>query len=326
VKFPIVLKTEAAVPPPGQLYYEVAENGVFQVRETPLYRAVIRVHDGIPGLLPGAEELLIKFPRVPASVLGEVLAFFDEVYRRWEGEAVVILFYCARRREYRAVAPPQTIPGRWRHDGRWRADLAVRYEHVARPGEFVRFGTIHSHADLAAYSSGLDCDDERYEDGLHVVFGDFHRQPLSVAAAFVAGGVRFRVAPDDVLEDWRIPPRAARPDWMAQMRLEDRSAGARSPCSPGAASPLAAVAVPGGGYADRCASAGAAGTNGADHVAGVTFGGEAAAAASPTEGSRVEGGAGNDDGESDADGNAEGDGESDGEGDGENDCGHHEDA
>jgi len=223
VKFPIVLKTGATAPAPGQLYYEVAENGVFQVRDTPLYRAVTRVDGPIPGLLPGAEELRIKFPRLPRAVTGDVLAFFDEVYRFWEGEAVVTLFYRADRREYRVVAPPQSIPGRWRHDGRWRADYTVRYESTPRPEGFVRFGTIHSHADLAAYSSGLDCDDERYEDGLHIVFGDFHRRPISVAAAFVAGGVRFRVAPDELLDDWRVPARPARSDWIGQVRREDQS-------------------------------------------------------------------------------------------------------
>jgi hypothetical protein len=222
--FPIVLKTtNAAAPPPGQLYYEVAENGVFQVRDTPLYRAVTRVYGPVPGLLPGAEDLHIKFPRLPCALTGEVLAFFDEVYRCWEGEAIVILFYRADGREFRVVAPRQTIAGRRWYDGRWRADYAVRYDSAPRPEGFVRFGTIHSHADLHAYSSGPDCEDERYEDGLHIVFGDFHRRPVSVAAAFVANGVRFSIAPDDVLEDWKVPEHPVAPAWMAQVQREDRS-------------------------------------------------------------------------------------------------------
>jgi hypothetical protein len=225
--FPIVLKTKVAAEPPGQLYYEVAENGVFQVRDTPLYRAVTRVYGPIPGLLPGAEELYIKFPRLPRAVTGEVLAFFDQVYRRWEGEAIVILFYRADRREYRVIAPRQTIPGRRRYDGRWRADYAVRYDIAPRPEGFVRFGTIHSHADLPAYSSGLDCEDERYEDGLHIVFGDFHRRPISVAAAFVGGGVRFPIAPEDALEDWKVPVQPVASAWMAQVQREDRSTDGR---------------------------------------------------------------------------------------------------
>lgn len=262
MKFPILLKTEEAAKPPGQLYYEVAENGVFQVRDTPLYRAVTRVHEAIPGLLPGAEELVIKFPRLPRAGVGDVLAFFDEAYRRWGGEAVVILFYCPTRREYRIAAPPQTIPGRWRYDGRWLADYSVRYESLPRPEGFVSFGTIHSHADLAAYSSGLDCDDERYGDGLHIVFGDFHRRRVSVAATFVAGGVRFRIAPDDVLDDWWVPARPAHPDWMAQVHREDRSAGGRSGDTSG--STAATVAAPAKSYAEPHASGAPARSDGSN--------------------------------------------------------------
>lgn len=229
MRFPIVFKTETAPEPPGQIYYEVAENGLFQVRETSLYRAVTRTQGPIPGLLPGREELVIRFPRLPRPAVEDVLAFFYEIYRLFWGEAVVIIFYCPERRQYRLVAPPQTVPGRWRHDGRWQADLSVRYDNVPRPHGFLRFGTMHSHADLPAFSSGLDCDDERYEDGLHVVFGDFGQPRISVEAAFVAGGVRFKLPPADVLEAWAIPTRPARRDWVARVKKEDRTLQASVP-------------------------------------------------------------------------------------------------
>lgn len=229
MKFPIVLKTEAAPPPRGQIYYEIAENGVFQVRQTPLYRAVIRTQGPIPGLLPSREELVIRFPRLPRMQVEDVLAFFHEIYRRYCGEAVVIIFYCPERGRYRLVAPPQTVPGRWRRDGRWQADLAVRYDNVPRPEAFLRFGTMHSHADLPAFASGLDCDDERYEDGLHVVFGSFGQPMISVEAAFVAGGVRFKVPAGDVLESSDIPDRPARRDWVARVKTEDRTLDALVP-------------------------------------------------------------------------------------------------
>jgi hypothetical protein len=226
VKVPIVLKTGDALPAPGRLYYEVAENGIFQVRDTPLYRAVIRAALPLPGLVASKEELVINFPRLGRAMVEEVLAFFHEANRRYAGEAVVIIFYAVERGEYRLVAPPQRIPGRWYSDGRWRADYSVRYQNVPRADGFIRFGTIHSHADLPAYASGLDCDDERYEDGLHIVFGNFGSPRISVAAAFVAGGVRFEVSPADVLEAARVPGGEARRDWMAQVVREHRG-GAR---------------------------------------------------------------------------------------------------
>ncbi len=220
MNFPVVLKTSTAEEPHVSLYYAVAENGIFQVRDTAIYRAVTRTLDRIPGLLPEYEHLRLKCPRLPRQPLEDVLAFFRAVYEQYQAEAVVLLFYRVETREFRIIAPPQTLLGRRRHDGRWRADHAVQYDNVPRPAGFVRFGTIHSHADLPAYSSGIDCADEQYEDGLHVVFGDFGLQPISVAAAFVANGVRFRLPPAEVLEPCQVLPRQPRSDWMACIQLE----------------------------------------------------------------------------------------------------------
>ncbi len=228
MNIPIVFKTEGSTAPRERLYYEVTADGIFQVRDTPLYHAVTRAAPPVPGLLPGAEALTLRFPPIPRAMVEEALAFFDEAHRRWGGEAIVIIFYAAERREYRLVAPPQTLPGRWYARGRWLADYTVRYDEVPRPHGFVRFGTIHSHADLAAHASGLDCEDERYEDGLHIVFGNFGTMRISVAAAFVAGGVRFAVNPAEVLVEAGVPERAARRDWVARIKREDRSVRARA--------------------------------------------------------------------------------------------------
>ena len=225
MNFPIVLKTSAAEEPRASLYYAVAENGIFQVRDTPIYLAVTRTLDLIPGLLPEHEHLRLKCPRLPRRPLEDVLTFFRAVYDQYHAEAVVLLFYRVETREFRIIAPPQTLLGRRRHDGRWRAYHAVQYDNVPRPSGFVRFGTIHSHANLPAYSSGTDCADEQFEDGLHVVFGNFGLPPISVAAAFVANGVRFRLPPADVLEPCQMLPRPPRADWMARIKLEAEGLG-----------------------------------------------------------------------------------------------------
>lgn len=218
--FPIVLKTPDLDPPAAPLYYEVAESGVFQVRDTPLYRAVTRVDRAIPGLLPQDEHVQLRIPPLPRRRAQDVLAFFADVYRRYRAEAVVIMFFRVETREYRIGVPEQTIPGRWRFDGRWRPDDAVIYGPVSRPAGFVRLGTIHSHGDLPAYASHTDCADEQYEDGLHLVFGDFHRPIVSMAASFVANGVRFPLSPSTVVEPCGVPAGSARAEWMEKVRRE----------------------------------------------------------------------------------------------------------
>jgi hypothetical protein len=247
VNFPIVLKTPAAVPPNVTLYYEVAENGVFQVRDTPIYRAVTRAERLIPGLQPQYPHVELRFPRLPRGQVQEVLAFFAQVYRRYGAEAVVIVFYRASTREFQIGVPTQVLPGRRQADGRWRADHGVVYGGVPRPQGFVRLGTIHSHGDLPAYSSGIDCADEQFEDGLHIVFGDFGYRRLSIAASFVANGARFSLAPADVLEPCLVPDHPARPEWMARVKRE------RDVASPAAPPPTTALVPirppdPSGGY------------------------------------------------------------------------------
>ena len=65
-------------------------------------------------------------------------------------------------------------------------------------------------------------EDERFEGGLHIVFGDFGRPNISRSATFVANGVRFRMDPSEVMEVCSVLNRPARPDWMAQIKAEKR--------------------------------------------------------------------------------------------------------
>jgi hypothetical protein len=215
---PVVLKEEGREEPEAPVYYVVAANGVFQIREAGSYRAVTTVRTEIPGLLREEERVELRFPRLPASMLEEVLAFFREVYRLHRGEAIVILFYRPETQEFRVDAPQQTLPGYLDWRGEWRASLHLDYGEVQRPPGFLRFGTVHSHANLAAYSSFTDCKDEQYHDGLHIVYGHVQSAYPSRTACFVANGTRFPLQPDEVLEPCETLDRPVRTDWMARVR------------------------------------------------------------------------------------------------------------
>ena len=150
MKFPIVFKTDDTERPAAKLYYEVAANGVFQVRDLPTHRSVTRVTAGVPGLLEQFEGVDLRFPRLPAQSLEDVLAFFAEVYRRYRGEAIVVLFYRAETQEFRVGVPPQRISAYSDSFGRYWTSRHLQYEVCSRPTGFVRLGTIHSHADMTA--------------------------------------------------------------------------------------------------------------------------------------------------------------------------------
>lgn len=217
MRFPVVLKTTEGFAEPGNLYYLVASNGVFQVRNTPTHRSITRAERDIPDLLAETPRVDLLFPVLPSSLLEAVIAFFNEVYWCYRGEAIVILFFDPRTQEYRAEVPPQKISGYYDSRGRWVADYHLDYGRVERPDGLMRFGTIHSHASLAAYSSEVDCEDEKFEDGLHVVYGSFASDELTRSASFVSNGQRFRVNADDVLETWAVPRCKVPVGWMEQV-------------------------------------------------------------------------------------------------------------
>jgi hypothetical protein len=221
MRLPVVLRSRERYRAPGRLFYEVAANGIFQVRETPGYRAVTRVFGGVPGLLPARECVELRCPRLPARQLAPVLAFFREVHERCGGEAIVLLFYDGASGEFRVGVPPQTVWLRRAANGDLRAAYRLDYRAAERPPGFVRFGSIHSHAALPAVASELDHDEERFEEGLHVIYGSFSSARLTRSACFVAGGVRFPLAPEDVLEDCEVPAGPAPREWLARLVLRE---------------------------------------------------------------------------------------------------------
>ena len=220
--FPVVVKDRVLSPPPAtDAYYVVAANGVFLVRRTPLFTAATAV-DGIPGLLTHTPSLELRVPRLPRALVERASGFFRAVYERFEGEAILVMFYAPTLQRFALVAPPQVLTGRF-GGGRFRADLRLDYGTCEKPGpEYVRYGTFHSHCELAPYHSQTDVDDEIGEPGLHVTAGYLDRTQPEFATSFVVNATRFKLHPADVLApfgNYRRPPTA----WLEQIVI--RAAG-----------------------------------------------------------------------------------------------------
>ena len=199
--FPIYLKDLGFHEPEESIYYLVTKDGLFQIKRTPLFRSRIR----IPGLswLEGEEEGAdFLLPVIPAKVLGEIMAFFREVFRKYRAEAAVLLYLREGDGEYEIRIPPQTVTGGH-----------CRYEVGPNPAGLRRVGTIHSHAAIEAFHSELDDVDEQYDDGVHVTIGSLHAKP-TVACSLVVDGRRFDLRPEAILEvmPWQLDP---------TIRLED---------------------------------------------------------------------------------------------------------
>lgn len=222
---PLYLKTPEFAEPSASLSYLVASNGVFLVQKSALFTSITKAQE-IAGLLPQETSCRLFFPRIPQGILEQVYGFFQAVYIRWQGEAIVFLYYAPDRHAFRLDVPPQTLFRYRSLSGRWRTEMKVAYEALPRPPGFIKLGDIHSHANLPAYFSGAD-DDDDLEDGLHVVIGNLHRVQSDVRVSFVTNGARFLLEPEEVLEPFSRPVPPPR-QWMRQVtrRTEDLSLGA----------------------------------------------------------------------------------------------------
>ncbi len=222
--FPICLKSENSIEPVHEsIYFVLAENGLFLVKNLDLFRASVKV-EGIPWFQPHQDSLQLKFPRLPRTLVEACMGFFYEVYRRHRSEAIVLLFFSPATGSFRVGVPSQQVPFRGRLHG---SSCRVDYEHLPTPEGFLRLGTWHSHADFKAYHSLQDDLDEMNQDGLHIVAGDLDCSQPSFSFSFMVNGQRFILDKEDVFQGYdrpRLPPPAK---WLERVACVDQLSSVR---------------------------------------------------------------------------------------------------
>ena len=183
--FPVYLKDEGFESPDDPIYYLVTADGLFQVKENPVFRSCVGVR-GIRGLQGQKDEVRWKLPPIPGALLQRVVGLFREVLRRYRSEAIVLLIYDLATREYGVVVPEQQVTGGH-----------LSYAPGETPPGRIRVGTIHSHAEADAFHSPLDDWDEEHDDGLHVTVGNLDAS-VSLSCSLVVDGRRFLLRSRDV--------------------------------------------------------------------------------------------------------------------------------
>lgn len=219
-EIPVYLKTPEAGEPSDTTYYVLASNGVFLAKKTPLFASITQA-PAVAGLEQQVPSLELSFPKLPRDLLERIYGFFQFVYKRLDGEAIVFIYFSPERGEFRVDVPPQTLTRYRTHHG-WRTAGNVEYRSIPRPDGFLKLGDAHSHADCPAFFSSTDDRDDA-EDGLRLVMGKLDRSQPDVCVSFVTCGTRFTLEPEGVLEDFTepVPPAQA---WTERVlcRYEDR--------------------------------------------------------------------------------------------------------
>jgi hypothetical protein len=196
--FPVYLKDDAFEPPADSIHYLVTADGLFLVKENPVFRSCLRVR-GIRGLQGQKEEVRWKLPPVPGTLLRQVVDLFREVYRRHRCEAIVLLFYDLATQVYELSVPEQQVAGGH-----------LTYAIGPIPAGKIRVGTIHSHAEADAFHSPIDHGDEEHDDGLHVTVGNLDGI-FSLSSSLMVDGRRFPLRSRDIFAP--LPREESREIW-----------------------------------------------------------------------------------------------------------------
>jgi hypothetical protein len=185
------------------------------VRRTPFYTSITKAAEPTLTGLPRVESYLSSsFPMLPAHLLARAGSFFRWATLSKNAEAIVLLFLNQETGEWTMDAPSQTVPG--------HSAMSLRYDpsSIPRPPGTLLYGTIHSHCHGDAFHSSTDTHDEQWGDGLHVTFGQVHKDVPDLAASFVSNTTRFKYEPHEVMDPFVIRPNNHPVEWQTRHRQE----------------------------------------------------------------------------------------------------------
>jgi Prokaryotic homologs of the JAB domain len=180
----------------------VTSDGVFLVKKSELFQSVTEARK-VAGLERQSPSIELFFPKIPRCILEAVYGFFSVVCRRWDGEAIVFLYYSPQSGQFLVDVPPQRLV-RFRFGAGWETEGRVEYGTLPRPEGFLKIGDAHSHGRQPAFFSSTDDHDDA-EDGLRIVMGSLHRSDPDIQVSFISGNYRFALEKDDALEPFSTP-------------------------------------------------------------------------------------------------------------------------
>ena len=177
--FPIIAADESAVENCSLPAFVVARDGLYLRKRSLLGLSQVQV-EGVAHLPAAREYLEYALPKVPASLMGQVVGFFRAIWTRDKSEALALLTWDGSA--FGLIVPEQRAGA---------ASVKHRLEATDVPSGAQLVGSIHSHGALSAGASLTDEADEADFDGIHVVVGDVDERRPSYSAAIVVDGRRF---------------------------------------------------------------------------------------------------------------------------------------
>lgn len=203
--FPIIAADESAAEEVSLPAFVVARDGLYLRKRSLLGLSQVQV-DEVAHLPAAREYLEYALPKVPASLMSEVVGFFRAIWSRQKSEALALLTWDGSA--FGLIVPEQRAGA---------ASVKHRLEAADVPSGAHLVGSMHSHGALSAGASLTDEADEADFDGIHVVVGDVDERRPSYSAAIVVDGRRFGCRTSLVFER---PRRFTEPpaEWLERVR------------------------------------------------------------------------------------------------------------
>jgi proteasome lid subunit RPN8/RPN11 len=210
-------------PEDRKMFYLLASTGLFKCRNHEFFRSCVPATKG-PGELVQQESFMeCGFPTIPRELFEQTVGFFDEIRKLHNSEASVLLAFDRENRSVHLVVPEQTATVIRYSDGYQYPVGLYYYPPTDLPANWILFGDIHSHVDMAAYSSETDVEDETHSAGLHIVVGRLYKEPMETHVEAVVDGERFSLQLEDVIEGYTKRSKDVPTEWIAKVKTESKS-------------------------------------------------------------------------------------------------------
>ena len=175
--------------PTDETCYIIAKGGIYLKKKLDLIESLTPV-DKISFLEDLPVFARLDIPKISAKMFGNIISFFREVYKLYRSEAVVLIFYSKDKKSYKVFVPDQEVSG-----------ASLSYEATKTIKGFQLIGTIHSHANMSAFHSGVDVNDEKSFDGIHMTLGKMGLpDTFDLCGCIVVNGMRVPINPEDYVD------------------------------------------------------------------------------------------------------------------------------
>lgn len=151
-------------------------------------------------------------PKIPARLMGEIIAFFRSFMSEGgDSEALALIYWDKMEKEFFAYVPKQTV---------CKVEIEANlhdcpYDDAER---YICYADIHSHNSMEAFFSSKDDSDER-STGLYFVLGNLDRFYPDIKARIFCGDSFVPIDPGTVIEGLEQPfPEA----WRTQVTVREK--------------------------------------------------------------------------------------------------------